>query len=108
MKTKFGIGISLDPLHIFNYEYASYTTSIFPASIYFSLNTPVGTMEPEFGFYSYSYESGPEKNNSSIIKVGIGALKPIVSKASSLVYVGTRISVLFISRSSTYSGNPTY
>jgi hypothetical protein len=107
-KTKFGVGISLEPLHVFTLGSTLYSTALLPVSIYFSVNTPSISLQPEFGIYSYSYESGGSNNSASIVKVGLGGLFPITQGPSSRAYLGPRVGVLFISQSSSSSGTTTY
>ena len=107
-RTTLGVGISLEPLHVFTLGSTLYSTALLPVSIYFSVNTPSVSLQPEFGLYSYSYESGGSNNSASIVKVGLGALFPISQGPSSRAYLGPRVGLLFISQSSSSTGGSTY
>ena len=106
-KTKFGVGISLEPLHVFTLGSTFYSTALLPVSIYFSVNRPSVSLQPEFGLYSYSYESGGSNNTASIVKVGLGALFSVAQGPSSRTYLGPRMGLLFISQSSSSTGPTT-
>jgi hypothetical protein len=102
--SKVGIGLSIDPFRVI----FGYTLPITPVLIYVPVKMASMTIEPYAGMFTRSSESsfGTDKSSSSasLIQIGGGLLFSVSSDATSRIYFGPRVSVLFVSSKSSSSG----
>ncbi len=102
--SKVGIGLSIDPFRVI----FGYTLPITPVLIYVPVKIASTIIEPYAGMFTTSSESsfGTNKSSSSasLIQIGGGLLFSLSSDATSRIYFGPRVSVLFVSSKSSSSG----
>ena len=107
-KTRTGIGISLEPLKLFAIGSSFVTNAQTPVNIYVPISVSSSlTIEPEFGIFSFSSESGSDGSTSnrsaSIIRLGAGFLASVTNSPSVRVYAGPRVGVYLVSSKYTNS-----
>lgn len=107
-KTRVGVGISLEPLKLFAIGSGFVSNAQTPVNIYVPIALGRSTtIEPEFGIFSFSSESGSSgstnKTSASVIRFGAGILMSIASSSSVRVYAGPRIGVYLVNSESSSS-----
>ncbi|HXX63242.1 MAG TPA: outer membrane beta-barrel protein [Bacteroidota bacterium] len=103
-----GIGVSIDPPRLFISSGSSfYSNVVTPVNVYVPIGSAHFRVEPDFGFYSYTYESTvsgtSEENDASIVHIGLGAFYIISSGSPTRVYLGPRLGLNFVSMKSSSS-----
>jgi len=109
---KIGLGVSLNPTALLN---SSTSATIFLPIGFTNIYAPITfqqkyRIEPEAGIYSQSstVKSGALLSNSSstLVRLGIGVLKIQSYEDTFNAYYGSRIGILLVSSTSTYTGSP--
>jgi len=108
-----GIGVSIDPPRLFLSSGPSYYSNVVtPVNVSVPISATHFRVEPDFGLYSYTYESTmsgtSDENDASIIHVGLGAFYLIPSESPTRIYLGPRFGLNFVSTksSTTYLSTP--
>ena len=110
-KTRIGIGIGYEPFKIFGTSSSTLlVNSQAPVSLYIPIRTSNAlTIEPEFGFFTYSSESGSGSSaynsSASSIRLAAGVLATVASNANTRLYAGPRIGIFLVKQKYT-SGYP--
>jgi hypothetical protein len=107
-----GLGVSLNPTALFS---SSTTSTMFLPIGLTNIYIPITIgqkfrIEPEIGIYSQSSESksgtSTSKNSSTLFRLGFGLLKIHPYEDVFNAYFGTRMGILSLSSTSSYTGSP--
>lgn len=100
--TQIGIGISFEPVRLYEFGSTTISYTTIPVSIYVPINIRSRfRLEPELGVFAFKNELTNEyrtlTTTISSIRVGIGAFYLLTPSSDLSLYVGPRVGVCFVS-----------